>query len=100
MCGIAGIVGADASVEELERQVAGMTERIRHRGPDGGGVIAHPDATLGMTRLAIVDVDHGHQPMTNEDGSIAIVYNGEVYNAPALRRELQREGVRFRTRSD
>lgn len=77
-----------------------MAERIRHRGPDGGGVVAHPDATLGMTRLAIVDVVHGHQPMANDDDSIVIVYNGEVYNAPALRAELERKGVHFRTRSD
>ena len=53
-----------------------------------------------MTRLAIVDVAHGHQPMANDDESIVIVYNGEVYNAPALRQDLERRGVRFRTRSD
>jgi asparagine synthase (glutamine-hydrolysing) len=77
-----------------------MALRIKHRGPDGGGVIADPDATLGMTRLAIVDVEHGKQPMSNDDGTIVIVYNGEVYNAPALRQDLERKGVRFRTRSD
>jgi len=77
-----------------------MTQRIHHRGPDGGGVVFHPEATLGMKRLAIVDVEHGHQPMANDDESICIVYNGEVYNAPALRAGLEAEGVRFRTRSD
>ena len=100
MCGIAGLVGFDASSDRARAVVTGMTERIRHRGPDGGGVVAHPDATLGMTRLAIVDVVHGHQPMANDDDSIVIVYNGEVYNAPALRADLERKGVRFRTRSD
>jgi asparagine synthase (glutamine-hydrolysing) len=63
-------------------------------------IAAHPDATIGMTRLAIVDVAHGHQPMANDDESIVIVYNGEVYNAPALRQDLERRGVRFRSRSD
>jgi asparagine synthase (glutamine-hydrolysing) len=77
-----------------------MIGKIRHRGPDGEGVASHRDATIGMTRLAIVDVAHGHQPMANDDGSVVIVFNGEIYNAPVLRRELQREGVRFRTRSD
>ena len=85
MCGIVGVLGLDASLERSHALVSGMATRIRHRGPDGGGIAAHPDATLGMTRLAIVDVAHGHQPMFNDDQSIVIVYNGEVYNAPALR---------------
>jgi asparagine synthase (glutamine-hydrolysing) len=100
VCGIVGIVGLDAQLDRSEALVSAMASRIRHRGPDGGGVVAHADATLGMTRLAIVDVPHGQQPMANDDGSIFIVYNGEVYNAPALREELERRGVRFRTRSD
>ena len=100
MCGISGLVAFDSPVERSRELVTAMVTRIRHRGPDGGGVAAHPDATLGMARLAIVDVAHGHQPMANEDESIVIVYNGEVYNAPELRRELENRGVRFRTRSD
>jgi asparagine synthase (glutamine-hydrolysing) len=100
MCGIVGLVAFDASIEKARAIVSGMAERIHHRGPDGGGAIAHPDATLAMKRLAIVDVEHGHQPFANDDGSIVIVYNGEVYNAPALRSRLEREGVQFRTRSD
>ena len=100
MCGIVGVIGLDAPPEGATLIVRRMAERIRHRGPDGGGTIAHPDATLGMTRLAIVDVAHGNQPMSNEDGSIVIVYNGEIYNAPEIRRSLERRGVRFRTRSD
>lgn len=87
-------------MDRSEALVQSMADRIRHRGPDGGGIIAHPDATLGMTRLAIIDVVHGHQPMPNDDGSIVIVYNGEIYNAPALRQDLERRGVQFRTRSD
>jgi asparagine synthase (glutamine-hydrolysing) len=100
MCGIVGLVSFVAPPSRAHAIVTGMAERIRHRGPDGGGVTAHVDATLGMTRLAIVDVVHGHQPMTNEDESVALVYNGEVYNAPSLRAELEGRGVRFRTRSD
>jgi asparagine synthase (glutamine-hydrolysing) len=100
MCGIVGLVAFDGSVERATALVSTMAERIHHRGPDGGGTVAHPDATLGMKRLAIVDVEHGHQPLANEDSSIVIVYNGEIYNAPALRRRLEAEGVQFRTRSD
>ncbi len=100
MCGIVGLIAYGSPVEEARSLVARMAETIHHRGPDGGGVVAHPDATLGMKRLAIVDVEHGRQPMSNEDGSIALVYNGEIYNAPELRRSLERRGVRFRTRSD
>lgn len=100
MCGIAGIARLDAPAEKANGLVEAMCERMFHRGPDGGGVVAHVDATLGMRRLAIVDVAHGHQPMLSDDGSIVLVYNGEVYNAPALREELEARGVTFRTRSD
>ena len=63
-------------------------------------MMSHEDATLGMRRLAIVDVTHGHQPMESDDGSVLLVYNGEIYNAPELRSRLESQGVRFRTRSD
>jgi asparagine synthase (glutamine-hydrolysing) len=100
MCGIVGLVALDARLEHARSAVATMAERIEHRGPDGGGLTAHPEATLAMKRLAIVDVEHGAQPMFNDDESIVIVYNGEIYNAPAVRARLEREGVHFRTRSD
>jgi asparagine synthase (glutamine-hydrolysing) len=100
MCGIVGLVGLDVPLERTRDLVSAMNARIAHRGPDGEGLIIHPDATLAMKRLAIVDVEHGSQPMENEDGSVVLVYNGEVYNAPQLRQELERKGVRFRTRSD
>lgn len=100
MCGIVGLVGVDAPLERCQDLVVGMASQIRHRGPDGGGIATHPDATVGMVRLAIVDVVHGHQPMANEDESIVMVYNGEVYNAPLIRRELEQRGVQFRTHSD
>ncbi len=100
MCGIVGIAGHDVSQDVMVATVQSMAERIAHRGPDGGGAVYHPDATLGMRRLAIVDVEGGHQPMCTEDGAIALVFNGEIYNAPALRAELTSRGVAFRTRSD
>src|SRR5262245_66685543 len=100
MCGIAGIVAFDAPLDRARRLVGEMNARIAHRGPDGEGLVAHPDATLAMKRLAIVDVVHGAQPLASDDGSIVLVYNGEIYNAPELRRRLERDGVAFRTRSD
>ena len=100
MCGICGLIGTQLPVEETTRRVLAMNERIAHRGPDGEGIVAHVDATIAMKRLAIVDVVHGAQPMLNEDESVALVYNGEVYNALKLRRDLEQRGVQFRTRSD
>lgn len=98
MCGIAGFW--NLRVAEPEKAVRAMCEKIRHRGPDGDGTTTRDGVSLGMVRLAIVDVEHGQQPMFSDDGKIAIVYNGEVYNAPALRKKLESEGVKFRTRSD
>lgn len=100
MCGIVGLVGFAAPPDRQRAIVTAMNARIAHRGPDGEGLVAHQDATLAMKRLAIVDVERGAQPMASDDGSIVLVYNGEVYNAPQLRRELQAKGVRFHTRSD
>lgn len=100
MCGIVGLVAFDASLDRASTIVRAMNDRIAHRGPDGEGLVAHPDATLAMKRLAIIDIEHGKQPMANEDGSIVLVYNGEIYNAPELRKMLQAKGVAFRTRSD
>lgn len=100
MCGIVGLIGFDASLDRASAIVRSMNDRIAHRGPDGEGLVVHPDATLAMKRLAIIDIEHGKQPMPNDDGSIVLVYNGEIYNAPELRKMLQAEGVAFKTRSD
>jgi len=100
MCGIAGFATLDCSASTATLLANAMAEAMHHRGPDGGGVTTTPDATLTMKRLAIVDLAGGQQPMENDDASVAIVFNGEIYNAPALRRELEASGVRFRTRSD
>jgi asparagine synthase (glutamine-hydrolysing) len=77
-----------------------MTDRLRHRGPDGGSVFADAWATLGHRRLAIIDVAGGRQPLSNEDNTCWIVFNGEVYNHHHLRQQLEGHGHRFRTRSD
>jgi asparagine synthase (glutamine-hydrolysing) len=95
MCGIAGYVGP-ATPGLLER----MLRTLRHRGPDDTGTHEAPPVGIGMTRLAIIDLTGGRQPMTNEDGSLWIVFNGEIYNHRELRRDLEDAGHRFRTRSD
>lgn len=97
MCGIAGIfhpaggAGVDAAL------LARMTAALAHRGPDGEGFHVEPHIGLGHRRLAIIDIAGGHQPMFNEDGSVAIVFNGEIYNFADLRPRLQSLGHVFRT---
>jgi asparagine synthase (glutamine-hydrolysing) len=98
MCGIAGIVGAGRDRREILRS---MVSAIAHRGPDGEGVYDDGIAALGHRRLAIIDLsENAAQPMGNEDGSVQIVYNGEVYNFEELRAPLVQKGHRFRSRSD
>ena len=99
MCGIAGIVRADPGEAVEEQALLRMARSIRHRGPDGFGLLLDPGAGLVSTRLSIVDLAHGWQPLTGEADSV-LVYNGEVYNHPELREQLRRQGVEFRTRSD
>jgi asparagine synthase (glutamine-hydrolysing) len=92
MCGIAGFTGPrNRAVLEL------MTESLRHRGPDAAGYWEGPNVSLGMRRLAIIDVATGRQPVFNEDGTIAVVFNGEIYNYIELREALQRAGHRLST---
>jgi asparagine synthase (glutamine-hydrolysing) len=95
VCGIAGYVGPTAAGVLVR-----MLLTLRHRGPDDTGVHEEPSAGIGMTRLAIIDLTGGRQPMTNEDGSLWIVFNGEIYNHKELRRGLESQGHRFRTQSD
>jgi asparagine synthase (glutamine-hydrolysing) len=96
MCGIAGIVGGAPTRPTLEA----MLTALEHRGPDDRGVHLGDGVALGMTRLAIIDLVTGRQPMTTEDGNATIVFNGEIYNFRAVRAELQARGCRFRTQSD
>ena len=100
MCGIAGILSLDGREPVETTRVQRMRDALRHRGPDGEGLLVDGPIGLGHRRLAIVDVAGGHQPMSNEDDSVWIVYNGEVYNHALLRPALERKGHRYRTRSD
>jgi len=77
-----------------------MTQSLIHRGPDDSGVYQAPGVALGIRRLSIIDVPGGHQPITNEDGTVVVVFNGEIYNHRELRARLEGQGHRFRTRSD
>ena len=98
MCGIAGFINARAEADGAVLQ--GMLTRIAHRGPDGQGVFVQGRAALGHRRLAIIDLDGGPQPMFNEDGRLAVVFNGEIYNYQALTEELTAVGHTFATKSD
>src|SRR5688500_13753533 len=103
MCGIAGF--ADSSSSALQPEAAfstvhQMCDVIRHRGPDDEGVHSEPGVGLGMRRLSIIDLSTGHQPIHNEDQTVWLVFNGEIYNYRDLRRELQAAGHRFYTSSD
>ena len=97
MCGITGIISDDPAADSRLRA---MMAQLRHRGPDDQGVERLGPATLGHWRLSILDIEGGRQPMLSADGTLAVAFNGEIYNYPALRRSLEAEGRRFRTRSD
>jgi asparagine synthase (glutamine-hydrolysing) len=96
MCGIAGIVGGAPERDTLDA----MLRSLEHRGPDDRGAFAGDGVALGMTRLSIIDLVTGQQPMSSDDGAARIVFNGEIYNFRAVRAELQSRGHRFRTQSD
>ena len=97
MCGIAG-----STADPDGRTVRAMCATLRHRGPDDEGV--HTDqaagVTIGARRLSIMDIDGGHQPLCNEDGTVWAAFNGEIYNHPKLREDLRRRGHRFATSGD
>jgi asparagine synthase (glutamine-hydrolysing) len=98
MCGIVGILRSDGEVSPASLD-AGLNA-LHHRGPDGRGRFVEPQVGLGHARLSIIDLATGAQPIANEDGSLHIVANGEFYDFEAIRRDLERRGHRFRTRSD
>jgi asparagine synthase (glutamine-hydrolysing) len=103
MCGITGILGFDDALAVDAAVVTRMTDALRHRGPDDAGIHVRPDhrVALGHRRLSIIDLTQaGHQPMANEDGTVWITYNGEVYNHLELRAELEARGHRFKSRTD
>lgn len=97
MCGICGIIGDEQTgTEVLEK----MMETIYHRGPDGGGIYRNKGAALGFRRLSIIDLENGSQPMYNEDKSLVLVFNGEIYNYQELVKELTAKGHHFQNHSD
>jgi len=97
MCGLAGIFHQDSRAEIDAALLARMTTAVAHRGPDGDGFHIEPGLGLGHRRLAIIDIAGGGQPMFNEDGSVVIVFNGEIYNFAELRPKLQALGHVFRS---
>lgn len=100
MCGICGIIHADRGRAVNREALSAMNAALFHRGPDSGGEDIGDGAGLAMRRLAIVDVAGGKQPLWNEDHTVGIVYNGEVFNGPDLQRELEARGHVFKTHSD
>jgi asparagine synthase (glutamine-hydrolysing) len=100
MCGIYGILNFDRPEKPSDSILAAMGGVITHRGPDDFGHFLGRGVALGMRRLSIIDVSGGHQPISNEDESVWIVLNGEIYNFQTLRDELESKGHRFRTRTD
>ncbi|UCF78659.1 MAG: asparagine synthase (glutamine-hydrolyzing) [Candidatus Eiseniibacteriota bacterium] len=100
MCGICGIAGDNGKSPETLATLKRMVQVMRHRGPDDEGFYCDDQVGFGHARLSIIDVETGCQPMSNEDESLWIVYNGEVYNYVELRDELLAKGHTFRTRSD
>jgi len=100
MCGLTGIFDPHAPTRCDEELLRRVNDLQHHRGPDEGSVHIEPHIGLGHRRLAIIDVATGQQPLFNEDGSVAVVFNGEIYNFEALATELEFAGHRFATRSD
>lgn len=100
MCGICGMASLSGASGVDRAVLSAMNATLVHRGPDGAGEFVAPGIGMAMRRLSIIDLQGGNQPIFNEDGTVAIVYNGETYNAPELRRELEGRGHRFKTRSD
>jgi asparagine synthase (glutamine-hydrolysing) len=100
MCGICGMACSERGVAPERQAVERMNRRLVHRGPDSDGLFDGGRAILAARRLSIIDLEHGDQPIANEDGSVVVVQNGEIYNHRELRRELERRGHRFRTACD
>src|SRR3972149_8499676 len=101
MCGISGICSFEESKID-ESVIKNMTDELRHRGPDDQGYYfdSRNRVILGHRRLSIIDLSTGHQPIFNEDGTVVIVFNGEIYNFLELRDELKKKGYNFKTSLD
>src|SRR5215475_7434060 len=100
MCGICGAIDLAGKLPINPEKIQAMANAIRHRGPDGDGFYVAGSVGLGMRRLSIIDIQGGDQPIANEDGTVQIVFNGEIYNYVELRDDLMRQGHHLATRSD
>ena len=100
MCGICGQFSYERHAPVSRRDIEKMARSIVHRGPDDEGYYVSGPIGLGFRRLSIIDIEGGHQPMSDAEESIRVVFNGEIYNFPELRRELEGFGHVFRTRCD
>ena len=100
MCGISGIFAPDGAPTIREEAIRQMTRTLRHRGPDDEGIFVAPGIGIGHNRLSIIDIAGGHQPISNEDESVWVILNGEIYNYTELRSWLTSRGHQFRTNSD
>lgn len=100
MCGICGVAPVDPGAEIDTARLMAMCDSLAHRGPDGDGMMTEPGVGLAMRRLAIIDVAGSPQPVTNEDGAVSMVFNGEIYNYQELRARLLALGHRFKTNGD
>jgi asparagine synthase (glutamine-hydrolysing) len=100
MCGICGAVWADSGASVSADHLRAMSSRMVHRGPDDAGEYRDNHAALGFRRLSIIDLAGGHQPLSNEDGTVWAVFNGEIYNYPALRHRLEAKGHELRSTGD
>lgn len=100
MCGICGTVNIEKGAPVSRSLLSSMCATIKHRGPDDEGIFVENNVGLGTRRLSIIDIEGGHQPLSNEDGSVWVAFNGEIYNFPNLRKELIACGHTFKTRTD
>lgn len=100
MCGIAGFLSLEQGVFATKTIAQAMCDVIVHRGPDGQGMLVDGPLAMGMRRLSIIDLAGGTQPISNEDGTISVIQNGEIYNFKEIRQDLEKRGHRFKTNSD
>src|SRR5271169_2911223 len=100
MCGICGKLMLDGEARVSPALVKAMADTIQHRGPDDEGYYVSGPVGFGFRRLSIIDLNTGHQPISNEDGKVWIVFNGEIYNYQELRQDLQGKGHTFKTQTD
>src|SRR5512136_1051626 len=100
MCGIAGVINYYEKRNVSKRLVQDMVSVLEHRGPDDVGLYVKGPAGLGVRRLSIIDIETGHQPIGNEDSSIWVVFNGEIYNYKDIRADLEKKHHKFKTNTD